>query len=441
MWIPRGKATALSNLVCYRFAYEKAARAVKSKLPEPVEARKLHLRPAYARISNHQPINRAALIRQSQSRYYSTARSSTRVGAQAFQGSKIREAVSRLTTRSPFASTLRPNLTGGTFCRTAGGYAIGAGRIGGARYFSSSPAAPAQVVQNVSAAVRAFWLSGNRARFDGINKRTGSKQYKVVTPLQDEATRKMYAAAPTAPGAYVEFELSPMISAFDSLVPSKKQTTETVSGFEPITLNSDNLMELLSVDFGRALREFTTVLNDLKKLSTLGDLPISLRGRSTIHVRFPGCDAESVERLCNEIDMQRGVIRQDEDFETRNGTEIALLFPFAPSHSGTEEELFSIHGPMSMSPSHQLDWRNMISSEDTKESADTHSPEMHDYTNLDQNPWATPSSGYSSINISELGDRVFFPDLSNDPIQTSNSNYEGVEGIYKFIEECDRARR
>lgn len=66
-----------------------------------------------------------------------------------FPSSATARAVGRLTSRAPFASTLRPNLTGGAFPRTAGGYSLGGGRAGGARYFSHTPTAPAQVI-NVS---------------------------------------------------------------------------------------------------------------------------------------------------------------------------------------------------------------------------------------------------------------------------------------------------
>jgi hypothetical protein len=128
-----------------RFAYEKAYRALKAKFPEQVQQFQLRLQPAYARITPRQPISRAAAIRQSRGRYFSTraagkVNTSAARGSTAFyQSSRIGSAVSRLTTHAPFASTLRPNLTGGALGRTAGGYAIGAGRIGGARYFSHGP--------------------------------------------------------------------------------------------------------------------------------------------------------------------------------------------------------------------------------------------------------------------------------------------------------------
>jgi hypothetical protein len=91
-------------------------------------------------------------------------------------------------------------------------------------------------------------------------------------------------------------------------------------------VNTDGLMDLLSIDFARALKDLAAIMNDLKRLSTLGDLPLTMVDRSTLRVHFPGCDAQTVERLCDEVGVQRGIIRQDSDFDTSAGTEIALLF-------------------------------------------------------------------------------------------------------------------
>src|SRR5262249_41656790 len=70
-----------------------------------------------------------------------------------------------------------------------------------------------------------------------------------------------------------------------------------------------------------------------------------------------------------------------------------------------------------------------------------------------RNPWISSPSGYSSLHESELhedddADNVgmyFFQPrhttLREQNIQSTDGNgYEGLEGIYRFIEECDRAR-
>ncbi|KAL4914180.1 NADP-dependent oxidoreductase domain-containing protein [Aspergillus aurantiobrunneus] len=433
-----------------RFAYAKAYKAVRAKISEPAQQVSLRVQPAYARITPRQPINRAAAIRQARSRHFSTRatgsfasyfQAAVQGERAAYRPSRIAANVSRLTSRAPFASTLRPNLTGGTLGRTAGGYAIGAGRIGGARYFSHGPAAPAQVINNVSVGVRAFFLSGQKARFDGIDHISGNKKFKAVSVLQDEAERKMNAIPRAAPGSFIDFQVSPTITAFGL----QKQLAP--AGAESGTLNSEGLLDFLSADFTRALKDLAAVLNDLKRLATLGDLPISLQDTSTIRVRFPGCDAEMVERLCDEVGVQRGKVTQDADFDIRTGAELALLFPFAPSvapSSDTDDFFFYNEVKPPQRPD-EVDWQAMLSDEDGMQSPLGHperSPNdlsFDDMTMFGSNPWAKSPSGYSSIGVSELGDRAFFPDAVSYGILESTSEFEGSEGIRKFIAECDQA--
>lgn len=419
-----------------RFAYEKTARALKAKLSEPAPHLQPKLQPAYAHVGARQPISRAAAIRQAQSRRFSTRaggyigsylRQASRPASNAGPNSSVRQMVGRITSHSPFNSALRPNLTGGTLGRTAGGYSVGAGRLGGARYFSHGPAAPAQVIQNVSVAMRGFWLSGQRARFDGVDPRTGEKRFKTLTPLQDKAQRRMAEVTRNAPGSYIDFQLSPTITA--------------IGNFDNESLKSEALMELLSVDFARALKDLAAVLNDLKRLGTLGDLPVSLENKSTLRVRFPGCDAESVERLCDEVGVERGQIFQDEDFDQRTGAELALLYPFAPSIAPSPEtDLFMMHVEPRVPPKHDLDWRLMMSDQTSPRiSNDTNQISFEDDEMYAHNPWVSSPSQFSSVGVSELGDREFFSELSRPRGGDYHSDYEGVQGIYKFLEQCDSA--
>ncbi|KOS18702.1 hypothetical protein ESCO_000964 [Escovopsis weberi] len=223
--------------------------------------------------------------------------------------SQTSQRVAQLTGKSPFASTLRPNLTGGVLPRTAGGYALG----GGARYFSHTPAAPAQVVESVSQAVRAFFSSGRRIQYDGVGPR-GQPQYRVVSALEDEAVRKLAGFPQFAPGAHVDFQLSPTITA---LGPLAAVVASGHLGFDDAgaatataipSLNTEGFLDVLSADFGRALKDLTAVYGDLLRLSALGDLPISLEGADVLRVRFPGVDRETVESLCEDIGIQRGIV-------------------------------------------------------------------------------------------------------------------------------------
>ncbi|CAI7667054.1 hypothetical protein PCG10_001891 [Penicillium crustosum] len=437
-----------------RFAYAKASKAIRSKLPEPTEYHSVRYQPAYARINARQPISRAAAIRQARSRHFSTRAAGTFASAirsglgadtTARTTSRIVSNISRLSSRAPFASTLRPNLTGGTLGRTAGGYAVGAGRFGGARYFSHGPAAPAQVIQNVSQGVRAFFLSGQKVRFDGIDPRTGEKRYKSVSTLQDQAERKMNANMHNAPGSYIDFQVSPTITALSAVGGVGKQERSASCD----SLNSEGLMDLLSADFARALKDFSAVMNDLKRLSSLGDLPISLHDRSTIRVRFPGCDAETVEQLCCEAGIQRGRVEQDEDFDIRNGADLALLFPFAPSiaTSSDTDYYFTKAPKLHAQYPADVDWQGMMTPESCTPSSPGRSRDSGNAISFEDselfgaNPWKSSTKSYSSINISELGDQPFFPEISSSGQPESNSAYDGVEGIYKFLAECDQAKR
>lgn len=437
---------------CLRFAYEKACKAVRSKLPEPSQQLSLRAQPAYARVSTRQPVNRAAAIRQARSRPFSTRAASSFISyvrnglkggeRAAYQQSRIAINVSRLTSRSPFSSTLRPNLTGGTLGRTAGGYTIGAGRVGGARYFSNGPAAPAQVINNVSAGVRAFFLSGQKIRFDGIDPISGNKQYKAVSKIQDQAERQMTAIPRTVPGSHIDFQISPTITAIGAMAgaPKKSASADT---FESETLNSEGLLDMLSVDFARVLKDLTAVFNDLKRLSALGDLPVQLHNKSTIRVRFPGCDAETVERLCDEAGVQRGRIVQDEDFDARTGADVALQFPFAPSVPASPEVQYLFQD--GFQAPEDVDWMAMMSSENKTPSTlersgkDGNGSIFEDMDMLASNPWKSSSSGYSSINISDLGDRAFFPEISSAGFPGSTTGYDSMDGIHRFIAECDQA--
>lgn len=325
----------------------------------------------------------------------------------AFPKSRTATAVSRLTTRAPFATTLRPNLTGGALPRSAGGYTLGGGRANGARYFSHTPAAPAEIVNNVSAAVRAFLLSGNKAQFDGMTP-SGNKRYRNITNLQEEAGRKMRSVPRTAAGSYIDFKVNPTITALTPLGASFPFGA-TMEQSAP-HLNTEGFLDVLSVDFSRALQDLAATMNGLKRLSALGDLPITLEQKSILRVRFPGCDSDTVERLCDEVGVQRGIIYQDEDFDSTAGTHMALLFPFA----STSEYCPS-------SPGGSL--RSQIG---------------HDYQEVEEeypeNPWL---EGYESMEGSE-GESAYFGKPSD---HHSSSDYEGLEGIYRFLEQCDNSRR
>lgn len=373
------------------------------------------LQPVLVRNSARHPIHPVALLRQSKGRWFSTATSTVRrfinTGTSkgtkprneqsSFPRSSVATAVGRLTTRTPFSSTLRPNLTGGALPRSAGGYGAGS-----ARYFSHTPATPAQVVNNVSMAVRAFWLSGQTAQFDGMTS-AGEKRYRCVSTLQSDSCKKMQSIPKRTPGSFIDFHVSPTVTALSPLA------GETLDE-ESQSLNTEGFLDVLSVDFSRALKDLAAVMNDLKRLRTLGDLPVSMEERSMIRVRFPGCDAETVERMCNELGVQRGIIKQDLDFHDNCNDQVALLFPYAPTF---DYALPSLGGPL-------------------RSQSGCESEELE--VDIVENPWACPEDYESVEDLSSCDSRYF---EQQSVLASPKEDYEGLEGIYRFIEECDNATR
>jgi hypothetical protein len=413
------------------------------------------LEKALVRNTPKQPVHPLARIRQSQARWFSSAAS--RGGARNFssaagkQGARFDRAslpksrvgtyISRSSGRAPFASTLRPNLTGGTLGRTAGGYSLGSGRIGGARYFSHGPACQAQVVQNVSQAVRAFFTQGQKAQFDGVSPR-GEKRYKATTTLQDSTSKKLRSLPVATPGSRLEFAINPTITALTPLAGLAGYNTSQHDAEDH--LNTEGLLDVLSVDFSRALKDLAAVLNDLKRLSALGDLPITYEA-SSIRVHFPGVDAETVDRLCDELNVSRGQIVQDANFDAFAGTEIALLFPFAPSKEASVEDiesLFETAAPyyvQDKKPLFPSAERQVISLEDMlTPSSPAYSTQsdsgMEDILLVEGNPWQQLSSpsGFESVR-SGSGSEIYGTSRY-DPLE-----YQGFEGIYRFIGELDAA--
>ncbi|KAI1616213.1 DNA repair protein RAD51 [Exophiala viscosa] len=451
-------------------------RLIREKIPQAAKPGiEANAEPAYARITQRQPVNRLDQIRQAQSRYYSTSHTvkntvrhySSQPGSTArrprasYPSSRSATAVGRSTGRAPFAATLRPNLTGGALCRSAGGYGLGGGRVGGARYFSHSPAAPAQVVNNVSQAVRAFWLSGQKARFDGANPRTGEKRYRAISSLQEDARHTMDMSRADAPGSFIDFKVCPTITAVGPLstVPRSESASTCDYEMEKDTLNNTIIMSNLSADFGRALKDLAAIMNDLKRLATLGDLPITLHNSTTLRVRFSGCDADTVENLCRELNIKRGIVGQDEDFDAQNGTDMALMFPYAPSRTASEVCVETANKrPAKRIKQDRVEWHEMLTPPQQRSPGFSHvsatSQSQDAFEMIDNamghNPWVSSPSGYSSLHESEVwGDddaaMYFFqadqPRMAKQHAKSVRGDeYEGLEGIYRFIEQCDRAR-
>lgn len=161
--------------------------------------------------------------------------------------------------------------------------------------------------------------------------------------------------------------------------------------------------------------------------------------------------------------MRRGVIVEDEAWNEKDNkdVEMALLFPFAPSTSPSvmsEENddaarYFTFNNNQRMGKpvqQDQLDWRHMLSPSTCPDS-------LHDNTSFDDfatlkspmiNPHSDSPSGYDSLCDSDFNpDDPYYRTLSplrapsHDTRGGGTTDYEGVEGIYKFLQVCEDVRR
>ncbi|KAF6845284.1 casein kinase II beta 2 subunit [Colletotrichum musicola] len=421
-----GRIWAPAALRFLRVGIKKTTKIIRTKLANasrPAAQGELAHIPIRTSPTGRQPIHPAALLRQTRSgRWYSTqsvhntvrrwiytaggnggSGGAPRFNRASFPSSNTLRCVAQMTGRAPFASTLRPNLTGGALPRTQGGYSVG----GGARYFSHTPAAPAQVVHNVSVAMRAFCLSGRKARYDGLNAH-GDKRYRAVSELEQATYAKMMGAARGNPGAFVDFNLSPTITALSPLAIAAAAGFTSASAVAPATtLGQEGFLDVLSVDFARAVKDLAVIFADLKRLALLGDLPITMEKGSVLRVRFPGVDAETVEQLCDDYGVQRGAVGEDVDFENDYGVPVALRFPFAPGCDDAKT-LTSPGGSLRSLSGLDVDLEEAFMDE------------------MEESPWMSNIEGYES--------------MSPTPKTSENDEYEGLEGIYRFLEECDRAK-
>lgn len=413
-----------------RSAASNATKTIRTKLSsgasKTVQVRNLSS-------TGRQAIHPTAFLRQKRSGRWSTSNvyqqvnttvrrwvsgsngSATRFDRTQFPSSQTSRRVGQFTGRAPFASTLRPNLTGGALPRTQGGYTLGGGK--GTRYFSHTPAAPAQVVQNVGVAMRAFFLSGQKARFDGMNER-GDKRYRAVSTREAETATKLAGISRFEAGSFIDFNLSPTVTAVGSLaaaMPFPSAAAAAAAG--DVTLNREGFLDVLSEDFGRALKDLATIYADLRRLAVLGDLPISLEnGRGTLRVRFPGVDSQTVERLCGDLGLQRGVVGEDADFDASMGVSMALKFPMAPDNDGDTIT----------SPGGSLRSLTGYSQEDSDEAF---LDEVFANPELADHEWLSDPEGYESMSPVEVSSGT-----------QCSQDFEGLEGIYRFLDECDRAK-
>jgi len=277
-------------------------------------------------------------------------------------------------------------------------------------------------------------MGGKKIHYDGTDANTGEKRFRAVTDLQDRTTRKMNAVPKATPGSFIDFQVNPTITALTPL--------RAITGFQPAnntmdTLHTEGLMDILTVDFSRALKELAIILSDLKAISSLGDMPISYQD-NRLRVHFPGCDPETVERIASEVGVRRGVVGQDEDFDAFVGTQIALLFPFAPTESTSQPSLYGLTVYDKNAP---LPDEEMSSIPESDPATLSETSLRYDEDDLISNPWISSPSGYETVPSNELAESEGRWQTRSTENRATPFEYQDFEGIYRFIEMCDTARR
>ena len=175
--------------------------------------------------------------------------------------------------------------------------------------------------------------------------------------------------------------------------------------------------------------------------------------------------------------MRRGIIVEDEAWNEKSDkdVEMALLFPFAPSTSPSvmsEDEndndasryftfnnnninnnQRTIEKPAMQQDQDPLDWRHMMLSPSTHPSSLQHDNTSFiaddDFATLKSPPlYSRSPSGYETLRDSDfdpddpfLSSPLRAPLSSHDTYSGRSEEYEGVEGIYRFLRECEDVRR
>lgn len=299
-------------------------------------------------------------------------------------------------------------------------------------------------------------MYGGKVRFDGLDAKTGEKRFKSISSTEDEILRKLEKRHEAfVKGTNLEFQLSPTITALSTTL-----FPQTVSN--ELTLADPDILFNLSADFAHALKDFSAILTDLRSLSTLGALPITLSTTPlgpVLTCRFPGCDAESVTRLCDEVGIKRGIIREDEAWQRDRDSEMALLFPFAPgvgTQAPSDDEAMLLSGQCPVPPSEEVGWNHMVSpprsvtsilsaaSNDEVFDTLTEHRSLMDPEPQGNNHIPSAISGYGgSLRGSDFAsDDAYLPGQNEFlPRGEEFSAFEGLEGIYRFLRECEDARR
>lgn len=123
-----------------------------------------------------------------------------------------------------------------------------------------------------------------------LNNPSNSRRHFSISsslPSLSELTRVFHPTPET--GSYVDFDMTPTIT-----VPS-------------VTQLSSDVVDQVTQDIERHIKELQTMVSNFKKLASLGELPLSVEDGS-LRVYFPNCDSEQVHSLLMNAEVTQGVV-------------------------------------------------------------------------------------------------------------------------------------
>jgi hypothetical protein len=128
------------------------------------------------------------------------------------------------------------------------------------------------------------WNNSPTITLSGFRE-SGLRSFARLPPLQDVEHDL----------PYVDFDVSPQFT-----IPDRSELTEEV-------------VSTIEQDLNRYVEHIKAVVRDIKNVSDLGELPVSIENGS-VRIHFPNCDTEKVHRLISDVDVTRGVVSDEGSF-------------------------------------------------------------------------------------------------------------------------------
>ncbi|KAK9478122.1 hypothetical protein V1514DRAFT_332276 [Lipomyces japonicus] len=318
----------------YRRAAE-AARVVREALEDAAESSAVGRRPVPVRVPvpAQYPKARYGTPGRSgnnfnRSSWYSARNASTYAAAPIGRWF-VKQQVPKFTAANPKFSSLRHGAwrvgggryTGGTLHRSVIGYSLPGMRTGSSvRYYSFTSRPMANVVQNITAGIKAggigtskLALKSNSSHFNSVQrsyhavdsfKVTDESSFYFTTKYDAPQLKSLTSSLMLGEeqfSSYLDFELSPTFA-----LPMIQ------------TSLSNEIYDGLSSSISSHIDDLKRCLADINNLkANVGELPISVHNAPTskIRIHFDGRHPEEVQKICQDLCITRGIVRSDDDVD------------------------------------------------------------------------------------------------------------------------------